>query len=153
MAESSSEIPVEAAAEAEAQAARKETRKVWLRRLAIGVALGAAAALLYHLLIGRNYESTDNAYVNAEMAQVTPLINGTVIEVRIKDTQMVKRGEVLVMLDPSVPRTNVAAAEAELAAARRRFRQTVSTNSADFGPHTLVAKGIKELCVPAIEGP
>ena len=31
--------------------------------------------------------------------------------------------------------------------------QTVSTNGADFGPHTLAAKGIKELCVPAIEGP
>lgn len=32
-------------------------------------------------------------------------------------------------------------------------QQTVSTNGADFGPHTLVAKGIKELCVSAIEGP
>ena len=32
-------------------------------------------------------------------------------------------------------------------------QQTVSTNGADFGPHTLVAKGVKELCVPAIEGP
>jgi len=32
-------------------------------------------------------------------------------------------------------------------------QQTVSTNGADFGPHTLVAKGIKDLCVPAIEGP
>lgn len=32
-------------------------------------------------------------------------------------------------------------------------QQTVSTNGDDFGPHTLVAKGLKELCVPAIEGP
>ena len=32
-------------------------------------------------------------------------------------------------------------------------QQTVSTSSADFGPHTLVAKVVKELCVPAIEGP
>ena len=32
-------------------------------------------------------------------------------------------------------------------------QQTVSTNGDDFGPHTLVAKGVKELCVPAIEGP
>jgi len=31
--------------------------------------------------------------------------------------------------------------------------QTISTNGYDFGPHMLVAKGVKELCVPAIEGP
>lgn len=32
-------------------------------------------------------------------------------------------------------------------------QQTVSTNSAGFGPHTLVAKGVNEFCVPAIERP
>lgn len=32
-------------------------------------------------------------------------------------------------------------------------QQTVSTSGADFGAHTLVAKGVKELCVPAIESP
>jgi len=32
-------------------------------------------------------------------------------------------------------------------------QQTVSTNGAGSGPHTLVAKGIQELCVPAIEEP
>jgi len=32
-------------------------------------------------------------------------------------------------------------------------KPTLSTNSAGFGPHTLVAKGVKEFCVPAIERP
>ena len=32
-------------------------------------------------------------------------------------------------------------------------KPTLSTNSAGFGPHTLVAKGVKEFCVPAIEHP
>lgn len=32
-------------------------------------------------------------------------------------------------------------------------QRIVATNGADFGPHTLVAKGVKELCVSAIEGP
>lgn len=32
-------------------------------------------------------------------------------------------------------------------------QQAVSTSSADFGPHTLATKGVKELCMPAIEGP
>jgi membrane fusion protein (multidrug efflux system) len=127
MAEASPEIPVD---EAAASDERKETRLKWLRRLGLVVAVIAACWLLYYLLVGRNYQSTDNAYVNAEMAQVTPQISATVLEVKVKDTQMVKRGDILVLLDPATPRIMVAQAEADLATARRRFRQTVSTGSA-----------------------
>ena len=112
------------------KAARKEARKLWLRRLAIALAVIAAAFLLWYFLIGRNHVSTDNAYVNAEMAQVTPLISGQVTAVNVKDTQAVKRGDILVQLDPTNARIAVAQAEADLAEARRRFRQTVATSSA-----------------------
>lgn len=109
---------------------KRQARRLWLRRLAIAVVAAALVWLAYYLLVGRNYESTDNAYVNAEIAQVTPTISGTVLEVKVKDTQIVKRGDVLVVLDPATPRILVAQAEADLAAARRRFRQAISTNSA-----------------------
>jgi membrane fusion protein, multidrug efflux system len=111
-------------------AARKAARWKWLRRLAIAVAVIAAGFLLWYLLVGRNHVSTDNAYVNAEMAQVTPLVSGQVIEVNVKDTQAVKRGDILVKIDPTNARIAVAQAEADLAEARRRFRQTVATSSA-----------------------
>jgi membrane fusion protein (multidrug efflux system) len=127
MAEASPEVRLD---ESAARDERLATRKKWLRRLALAVAAIALVWLLYYLLIGRNYVSTDNAYVNAEVAQVTPQISATVLEVKVKDTQMVKRGDVLILLDPATPRIMVAQAEAELAAARRRFRQTVSTGSA-----------------------
>jgi len=127
MAEASPEPPVAVTEDADPRLA---ARRKWLRRIA-AVVVGAALAWgVYYLLIGRNYESTDNAYVNAEVAQVTPMISATVLEVRVKDTQAVKRGDVLVMLDPATPRIAVADASAQLAEARRRFRQTVSTGTA-----------------------
>lgn len=110
--------------------ARNYARWKWLRRLAVAVAVIAAILLLWYFLFGRNHVSTDNAYVNAEMAQVTPLISGQVIEVNVKDTQAVKRGDILVKLDPTNARIAVAQAEADLAEARRRFRQAVATSSA-----------------------
>jgi membrane fusion protein (multidrug efflux system) len=124
-----------AALQAEAQAAETRarntaSRKLWLRRIAIGVGIGALLWLGWYVLVGRNYVSTDNAYVNAEIAQVTPLIAGTVTEVRVKDTQMVKRGDILVVLDPANAQIAVAQAEAELAEASRSFRKTVATNQA-----------------------
>ena len=111
-------------------ASRKAKRKVWLTRLAIALAVIAIVWGAWYGLVARNYVSTDNAYVNAQLAQVTPLIAAPAVEVLVKDTQQVKAGDVLVRLEQADARAALAAAEAELAAARRRFRQSVANNSA-----------------------
>src|SRR6218665_1565111 len=124
----SADEPQAAADEAQAREQRLATRKLWLKRLAIGVLVVAIVWGLWYFLIGRNYISTDNAYVNAETAQVTPLIAGAVVEVAVKDTQAVKRGQVLARLDPAHAPIALAPARAELADAVRRFRQTRATS-------------------------
>ena len=111
-------------------ASRKAKRKVWLKRLAIALAVIALGWGAWYVLVARNFVSTDNAFVNAQMAQVTPLVAAPAVEVLVKDTQQVKAGDLLVRLDQADARAALAAAEAELAAARRRFRQTVANNSA-----------------------
>jgi len=127
MAEADTDIATE---ESIARAERKATRRRWLSRLALVVIAGTVIWLLWYALFGRNHVSTDNAYVNAEMAQVTPRISATVVEVKVTDTQHVKQGDVLVLLDKSKSEIALAEAEAELAEARRKFRQTVSTTGA-----------------------
>ena len=57
------------------KADRAAVRKLWLTRLALAVVVLGLLWAAWYLLIGRNHVSTDNAYVNAEMAQVTPLIH------------------------------------------------------------------------------
>ena len=112
------------------KAARQQKRKLWLTRLALIV--GAVAILwgLWYLLIGRNHVATDNAYVNAEVAQVTPLVNGQVTAVLVSDTQAVKAGDILVRLDDANAVILYNTAEAELARARRMFRQSSATSNA-----------------------
>jgi len=118
------------ASKADAAAQRQDTRRKWLVRLALVVLVIGAAYAIWYLLIGRNHVSTDNAYVNAEVAQVTPLISAQAVEVLVTDTQAVKRGDILVKLDPTNARIAMAQAEADLAEARRKFRQTVATSGA-----------------------
>lgn len=119
--------PQEDAADGKAEA-RQSARKTWLIRLGIVVIVVAALWALYYFLVGRNHVSTDNAYVNAEMAQVTPLVAAQAIDVRVTDTQPVRKGDLLVRLDPTNAQIAVAQAEADLAEARRRFRQTGATS-------------------------
>lgn len=111
-------------------AARMAKRKMLLNRL--GMVVGAIAIVwaLWYLLVGRNSVSTDNAYVSAEVAQITPLLSATVTAVHVRDTQQVKKGQVLLELDPANARIALAQAEADLAAARRKFRQALATGDA-----------------------
>ncbi|BAV64853.1 EmrA/EmrK family multidrug efflux transporter periplasmic adaptor subunit [Sphingobium cloacae] len=109
---------------------RMATRRKWLLRLLIVVLVLGALYGIWYVLVGRNHVGTDNAYVNAEIAQVTPLLSAQVTEVSVTDTQAVKKGDILVKLDPTNARIAVEQAEADLAEARRRFRQTTATSGA-----------------------
>lgn len=109
---------------------RKARRKKMLLGIAAVVALGAAAWGAWYTLVGSHTISTDNAYVGADTASVTPMIAAQVASVEVSDTQVVKAGQVLVRLDDADARIALAEAEAELAKARRQYGQTAATSAA-----------------------
>lgn len=109
-------------------AAREQRRNRLLAGLAGVVLLAGAAAGAYWWLHASHFVSTDNAYAAAEVAQVTPSLGGTVLEVLVRDTQAVKQGDVLVRIDPTDARLALAQAEAELARATRRVKGYVAND-------------------------
>ena len=129
MSDSETTAAAEQAAE-EAAARRGRARRVWLTRLGVVVAIAGVLWLGWYLIVGRSHVSTDDAYVDADMAQITPLMSASVVAVHVIDTQVVKAGTVLVELDPSDARIEVASAEADLAAAQRHFRQSQASTGA-----------------------
>ena len=109
---------------------RKIARKRWLTRLAVVLVVAGLAWGIWYLLAARNFVTTDNAYVNAQIAPITPLVGGSASELLVRDTQQVKAGDVLIRLDQADAQIALAQAEADLAAARRGFRHTVANNIA-----------------------
>jgi membrane fusion protein (multidrug efflux system) len=94
------------------------------------VVLAALAYGLWYVLVGSHYVETDNAYVGADTASVTSMVAAQVAGVPVQDTQVVKKGDVLVQLDDRDARIALAQAEAELAKARRMYGQTAATSTA-----------------------
>ena len=92
--------------------------------LVLGAVVLAAAVIwgLYWLLWARNYESTDDAYVAGNIVAVTSRENATVTALHADNTQAVKRGQLLIEMDPSIAQVNMKAAEANLARAVRGVR-------------------------------
>jgi membrane fusion protein, multidrug efflux system len=101
------------------------------RRIKILLALAAAKVVIgggWYLFHDGDHVSTDNAYVNADSAQVTPLVSAAVTDVAVVNTQMVRKGQVLLRLDDSDARLALAKAEADYLKARRQFGQTAATS-------------------------
>jgi len=102
----------------------RSAKKKWL----------VALVLLIGLLVGGYYGlgawkhaathvSTDNAYVQADMAQITPRVHGTVIDVLIHENWWVKPGQVLVRLDTRDYEVRLNEAKAALTRARESVDQ------------------------------
>jgi membrane fusion protein (multidrug efflux system) len=99
-----------------------ETRKKLFTGLGIGVAAVALVAGGYWFFVSSHYVSTDNAYVNVSSAQVTPLTNGRVMDVRVHDSEQVNKGDVLVVIDPADAQLLVNQAQAGYGATLRKIR-------------------------------
>jgi membrane fusion protein, multidrug efflux system len=104
-------------------------RKRWLIIVALGfVAIGIAYGA-YWAIVLRDLQSTDDAYVNGNIVQITPQISGIVVAIGADDTQFVKTGQTLVQLDQADAKVALDQAEAQLARTVRDVRSVFATSS------------------------
>jgi membrane fusion protein (multidrug efflux system) len=89
----------------------------------VGLAWGG-----YEWLVASHYESTDNAYVQGNVIQITPQVGGTVMSIHAEDTDFVKAGQPLVKLDPADARVALEQAEAALGQTVRQVRTLYANN-------------------------
>lgn len=97
-------------------------RKLMLFILLIVVLLAGAGVWAYHVLYGRFSESTDDAYVNGNVVEITPLVTGTVTSIGADDGDLVHAGQVLLQFDPADAKIALQNAQANLAKAVRSVR-------------------------------
>ncbi|WP_223449327.1 MULTISPECIES: efflux RND transporter periplasmic adaptor subunit [unclassified Pseudomonas] len=97
-------------------------RKVMLVVLAIVVVLAGVGVWGYHEFYGRWNESTDDAYVNGNVVEITPLVTGTVVSIGADDGDLVHEGQVLVNFDPNDAEVGLQSAQANLARTVRQVR-------------------------------
>ncbi|MBP9510561.1 MAG: HlyD family secretion protein [Fusobacteriaceae bacterium] len=102
----------------------KESKKKIYLVLILSLGIGIAY-LFYWLLIGRNYESTDNAYVNSSQTIVTSQVEGNITNLNIEDTQIVKEGDLLLEIDDTDYKINLEKASANLAKVIRSYSSLV----------------------------
>jgi membrane fusion protein (multidrug efflux system) len=96
-------------------------------------------------LMGGRYISTDNAYVGAQKVLITPDISGKVVNVAVKEGQLVKPGDVLMTLDSQPYQLALDQAKAKLAVAKVDYEKlktnlTALTSMSDLGKKSVELK-------------
>ena len=104
--------------------------------LALLVGAGIIGFISYEKLFGSRYVETDNAYAAAETAQITPVINGTIEQLLVKDTQYVNKGDLIATLGSSDQMLALREAQAQYGMAVRKITGAMASDK-QFGAQIL----------------
>ncbi|WP_258164125.1 multidrug transporter subunit MdtN [Pseudomonas sp. 17104299] len=84
--------------------------------------------------------STDDAYVYADTIDVVPEVNGRIVELPVRDNQLVRQGDLLLRIDPRPYRDALAQARARLVTLDRQIELTQrSVNAQEYEAASAVA--------------
>ena len=108
-------------------------RRVAGRLLGALIVAGAAVAVVVTLLQWETRPQTDDATVRANFVGIAPQVSGHIVDLRVRDNQLVHEGDLLFVVDPRPYEIAGARARAGLALTRKEvegLRNGVSTADA-----------------------
>ena len=90
---------------------------------AVVVLLIGAAIGINYWLYARSHETTDDAFIDAHVTPVSPKVSGYVAKVHVKANQLVKKGDLLLEIDPRDYEARLDQAKAALSAGEARLKE------------------------------
>lgn len=105
----------------------KSIKKIAKTLVASVLSAGLLAVLVVYLQYRQDFPSTDDAYVQAEVARIATQINGQLSAIYVEDNQHVTKGQVLLNIDP---RPYLAALEKSNAEFRLAKQKTAANKAA-----------------------
>ena len=113
------------------------------RWVVIGAAILAALGIVYLATVffhNLTHESTDDAFIDAHIVSIAPKVAGRVSTVKVKDNQLVQKGDLLLEIDPRDIEATVAQKQAALEVAQAHLENAqMSAEQAEAHVKTLRA--------------
>ena len=122
----------------------------WVRIAIVVVVVLLLLGALIWWLIARNYEDTDDAFIDTHIVHIAPQIAGQVIRLEVGDNQFVRKGQPLLEIDSADARAKLAQAVAQRLQAVTQYRQSLASErgaaaqaqnaQADFARYVLLKR-------------
>jgi multidrug resistance efflux pump len=94
--------------------AEVRTRQIVRAAILVVSLVGMALAVFFYARNYARYPHTDNAYVQADVVRIASRVSGPVVQMPLHDNQRVKRGDLLIQIDPADFQVRVDQAKAAL---------------------------------------
>ncbi|MCM1003443.1 MAG: HlyD family secretion protein [Candidatus Gastranaerophilales bacterium] len=127
----------------------EDTRHLYEKKRVIVPTITAIVLLIFGLIISINsifYKSTDDAFVEGHLITIAPRVSGPVIKLLIDDNQEVKKGDLLLEIDPVDYEVKLKQTESKLEEARAALKKAQSQADKDSLDHqrytAMLEKGI-----------
>lgn len=98
-------------------------RKTWVRLLVVIVVILLIVAAIAWWLIARDYENTDDAFIDTHIVQIAPQIAGQITALHVNDNQLVQAGDSLVDINAADANVRLLQVEAQKAQAETQILQ------------------------------
>ncbi|MBV4543074.1 HlyD family secretion protein [Pseudomonas vlassakiae] len=137
------DAPIDSAQAAPPTGERAKARNKRLKLAALVFAIALAVAFFGHWwAIGRFLQSTDDAYVGADVTVISTKVPGYIKDVAVADNQFVKAGDLLVRIEASDYRAALAKADGAVAAQRASLANLDATEQLQ---HSLISQAKAQL--------
>lgn len=130
-------------------AAMTDTRHFYEKKRVVVPTITAVVLLILGLIVSINsifYKSTDDAFVEGHIISVAPRVSGPVIKLHIDDNQQVKKGDLLLEIDPTDYEVKLKQTQSKLEEARAALKKAQSQaqkDTADYQRYSaMLEKGI-----------
>ena len=130
-------------------AAMTDTRHFYEKKRVVVPTITAVVLLILGLIVSINsifYKSTDDAFVEGQIISVAPRVSGPVVKLLIDDNQEVKKGDLLLEIDPTDYEVKLRQKESKLEEARAALKKAQSQaekDTADYERYSaMLEKGI-----------
>jgi membrane fusion protein (multidrug efflux system) len=98
----------------------------WIRYGAITLAVALVIGGVVWWLIARNYETTDDAFIDTHIIHLSPQVAGRIARIYVTDNQLVRKGQPLVEIDSADYTARFAQAQAQKAQAETQYHQAIA---------------------------
>src|SRR5580700_6354613 len=108
---------------------RRFYQSSWFKLVVIIIVIALGAGVVIWWLNARQFEDTDDAFIDTHIVHVAPQIAGQVIAIRVTDNQLVHKGDVIAELNPQDAEARLDQVQAQGAQAETQYQQALANQT------------------------
>jgi membrane fusion protein (multidrug efflux system) len=109
---------------------RRFYQSIWFKIAIVLIVIALIVGGILWWLDARQYEDTDDAFIDTHIVHIAPQIAGQIIDLKVNDNQLVQQGQLLAEISPKDTQAKLAQVQAQGLQAETQYEQMLANQAA-----------------------